>query len=98
MNRIKVNVDRSIGNIYRRIYESGSMLADADGFRQDVLDSVKRLKMGTFVIRGVTLHRDTAGRMVLAQPKNVTVNLIWRGKRSTAISLAPMNSLNFATK
>jgi alpha-L-arabinofuranosidase len=65
MNRIKIDPERIIGNIdrnifggfaehlgrciYGGIYEPGSPLADKQGFRQDVLDALKRL--GISVIR-----------------------------------------------
>lgn len=61
MNRIKVNPERILGKIdrnifggfaehlgrciYSGIYEPGSPLADKQGFRQDVLEALKRLSM-----------------------------------------------------
>ncbi len=61
MNRIRINVHRSIGSIdpnifggfaehlgrciYGGIYEPESPFADEDGFRRDVLDALRRLKM-----------------------------------------------------
>jgi alpha-N-arabinofuranosidase len=59
--RIKIDLDRTLGQIDRRlygqfiehlgrciyggIYEPGSPLADADGFRRDVLDAVRALRV-----------------------------------------------------
>jgi alpha-L-arabinofuranosidase len=59
--RIKIDVDRAVGEvhphlfgnfaehlgrmIYGGIYEPGSPLADADGFRKDVMDAVKALNV-----------------------------------------------------
>ena len=59
--RIKIDIDRTIGEvdpllfgnfaehlgrmIYGGIYEEGSPLSDKDGFRKDVLDAVKQLKV-----------------------------------------------------
>src|SRR5512138_3026938 len=61
MNRIKIDLDRTSGNIdrnifggfaehlgrciYGGIYELGSPLADKDGIRKDVLASLNRLRM-----------------------------------------------------
>src|SRR5437016_3418469 len=63
--KIKVDIDRRIGDvdpllfgnfaehlgrmIYGGIYEEGSPLSDADGFRKDVLDAAKR--MGVSILR-----------------------------------------------
>jgi alpha-N-arabinofuranosidase len=59
INRIKIDPERVIGEIdrnifggfaehlgrciYSGIYEPGSLLADEQGFRKDVLDALKRL-------------------------------------------------------
>lgn len=61
MNHIKIDLDRRLGNIhphifggfaehlgrcfYGGIYEPGSPLADDEGFRTDVLDALRRLRM-----------------------------------------------------
>ena len=61
MNRIKIDLERSLGRvdrnifggfaehlgrcIYEGIYEPGSPLADEQGFRTDVLDALRRLRM-----------------------------------------------------
>jgi alpha-N-arabinofuranosidase len=70
--RIKIDVDRTIGEvhphlfgnfaehlgrmIYGGIYEEGSALSDADGFRKDVLDAVRQL--------GVSILRWPGGNFV----------------------------------
>ncbi len=59
--RIKIDIDRTIGEvhphlfgnfaehlgrmIYGGVYEPGSPLSDADGYRKDVMDAVKQLKV-----------------------------------------------------
>ncbi len=63
--RIKIDIDRQIGEvdpllfgnfaehlgrmIYGGIYDEGSPLSDADGYRKDVMDAVKRL--GVSILR-----------------------------------------------
>ena len=70
--RIKIDIDRAIGEvhphlfgnfaehlgrmIYGGIYEEGSALSDADGFRKDVLDAVRQL--------GVSILRWPGGNFV----------------------------------
>jgi alpha-N-arabinofuranosidase len=62
MNRIKIDLDRTLGtidrnvfggfaehlgrSIYGGIYEPGSPLSDEDGLRSDVLDALRRLRLG----------------------------------------------------
>jgi alpha-L-arabinofuranosidase len=69
MNTIKIDFNRRLGVIdrnlfggfaehlgrciYGGIYEPGSPLADKDGFRSDVLDALRRLKMPVMRYPGV---------------------------------------------
>ena len=65
--------------VYTGIYEPGHPTADAEGFRQDVIDLVKELGATTIRYPGGNFVSGYQWRMALAQRRTDLVALIWLG-------------------
>ena len=80
--------------IYEGIYDPGSSLSDANGFRKDVAEAVRgNLRVPIIhVIPAATLFRATTGRMGSDRRKIVRASSTRPGTRSIPTSLAPTNS------
>lgn len=65
--------------VYTGIYEPGHPTADAEGFRQDVIDLSRNSVPPPSAIPAATLCQAINGRMALAQRRTDLVALIWLG-------------------
>ena len=68
--------------VYEGIYQPGHPAADADGFRQDVVQLVKELNVPcpSSVIREETLYPISTGKILLDQWKRDLTDWSWPGE------------------
>ena len=65
--------------VYNGIYEPGHPLADKDGFRRDVIQLVKELKVPVIRYPGATLYLVLTGRTVGGLSNSVRPGWTWPG-------------------
>jgi len=79
--------------IYEGIYDLGSKLSDANGFRKDVLAEIRQLAFRSFAIREEILFPAITGSMALVPRRNGRGCLTRLGTRWNRTSSEPTSSL-----
>jgi alpha-N-arabinofuranosidase len=74
--------------IYEGVYDPGSKLADANGFRTDVMDEFASSAFRSFVIPAATLFQATTGSMASGRSRIALACSTKRGIRSRRINSA----------
>jgi hypothetical protein len=105
--RIKIDTDRIIGEvhphvfgnfaehlgrcIYGGIYEEGSPLSDADGFRKDVMEATRAWESRCFAGPAAISRRDTTGKTASDHATSVQRGRTTLGEHSSRTVSVPMS-------